>query len=157
VLVFYRSIHTELALTLTSDESLGLHNVDWWQDHDLIEGQVSLQHVSSGVRFPLLVSLVPEATPTVPNNVFRGYALMSELPNGVFQIQGRCRDIAGNYTILGAVSVPQGNEREIDLKFAIADGIGRFPSPCRLELENHSNPLTIGFEQSNLAATFNSC
>jgi hypothetical protein len=119
---FSRSIFTELWITLSSNEQLGVLDSDYIEDYYEVDGQVSFYNVDTGTRVPILMNeLTPDPTPSVAHDVFTGYITLSSIPNGVYQVQGRVRDILGNYTILSAVDTPLGGERLITLQFEVGE------------------------------------
>jgi hypothetical protein len=118
---FPRSHFTELQITLTSNEVLGILSSDYLEDYFGVDNQITLRH-ESGTRYSVLMNEVISETPSIPHDVFTGYASLSVLPDGDYFIEGRVRDIAGNYTILGAVDSPIGNERLIVLSFTVTGG-----------------------------------
>ena len=116
---FYRSDFTEIWIRLTSGETLGILDTDYLEDYFGIDGQVTLHHLSSGERFPIVMAEQTDQTPGVPHDVFAGYRYLSDLPDGDYQVEGRVRDLNGSYSILSAVQNPYGGETVILLQFRI--------------------------------------
>ena len=120
---FYRGNFSQLWVTLRSDEVLGELSGDYLEDYFGNAGQVSLV-LPDNTRVPLLMSEVVSDTPEIPHDSFTGVVELSGLANGHYAIQGRVRDVIGNYTIIGAVENPFGSERVISLEFDIVPGFG---------------------------------
>lgn len=125
-MVFYRSEFTELWITLRSDEQLGLLDVDYLEDYYGTNGQITLYHPASGQRFSVLMVEVPSDTPSIPHDSFVGYRLLSDLPDGNYEVQCRVRDRWGNYTIIGAFQGASGGERLIELALEIRPGFAHY-------------------------------
>lgn len=124
---FYRRTFEEFWLTLKSNEVLGLLDGNYLEDYFGVDGQVSLLHVNSGIRFPVQMLEVFSDTPNVAHDSFKGFRNLSDLPDGEYEVQARVKDTLGNYTIIGAVAAPFGNERIINLPFSIVDGVPVVP------------------------------
>ncbi len=120
--VFYRGIFSEIWITLASNETLGILDSDYIEDYFGVDGRVSLYHPASGQRWPILMQEVLDATPEMDHDVFQGWIGLDELPDGDFSIQGRVKDIYDNYTVMGSVDEPRGDERIIQLVLRIAHG-----------------------------------
>ncbi|MBL4781659.1 MAG: hypothetical protein JKX92_05400 [Porticoccaceae bacterium] len=118
----YRGGMTTLWLTLQSNETLGILDSAYIEDYFGNDGQVSLYHIASGTYYPVVMITQPAQTPTIGNDVFIGSYLFSLLPDGVYQIRGRVRDISGNYTILSTLQTPTGGEGVQTLGLTIASG-----------------------------------
>jgi hypothetical protein len=58
---------------------------------------------------------VMETNPTT----FKGNYLLSNLSDGIYRVEGRIKDLQGNYTILSEVVVPLGTETVRELQFHI--------------------------------------
>lgn len=116
---FYRGLFTEMWVTLRSDEVLGVLDSDYLEDYFGTDGQVTLRY-QDGTFYNVLMNEVPEETPGVAHDVFTGPVDLSIIPDGIYTIQGRVRDIIGNYTILDEVENPIGDERVINLTFTVA-------------------------------------
>lgn len=123
--VFYRQNFSQLWIKLQSNEALGVLDSDYLEDYFGVDGQVSLLHVPTGQRFAVLMVEVPQETPAVPHDVFQGYRFLSALPDGEYQVQCRVRDVLGNYTVVGDVASPRGDERRIALSFEVRPGAPR--------------------------------
>ena len=158
MLIFYRSLYHYLVLTLKSGESLGILDTEFLEDYNGQDGQVTLKNVATGVRTSVLVTSVPLDTPGVDNDVFKAVVPLTLFPlNGLYYLEGRCRDIAGNYTILTAVANPLGTELVIPLEFSIQSYPTVFPKigPF-MNGSLESNPkvqTTLGLN-SNLVGVF---
>jgi hypothetical protein len=118
-MIFYREQYAEIELVLSSLEPLGILDTDYLEDAAGVDGYISLHHLASGARVSVPMSPVGSSTVN-----FRGFALLSSLQNGVYQIRGRVRDQWGNDTILSAVDNPAGGERVLELGFEIRAGAG---------------------------------
>lgn len=116
---FYRGQFTELWITLSSNEVLGVLDSDYIEDYFGADGQITLRHENDSF-YTVLMNEVPEDTPGVAHDVFTGPLDLSTVPDGVYTIQGRVRDVIGNYTILNEVENPFGDERIINLTFTVA-------------------------------------
>jgi hypothetical protein len=125
--IFYKSTFTDLYITLSSNEVLGVLDSSYVEDYFGTDGYISLLHVSSGQRFSVALGHLPLVTPTIPFDVFRGSIAMSSLPAGEYQIQGRVRDVIGNYSILSAISSPLGIEQTQVLTFTLIDTLAQIP------------------------------
>ena len=118
----YRAQFSTLWITLQSNEQLGLLDSDYLEDYYGNDGQVTLHHIDSGIDYPVLMLHVSEETPEIPFDVFRGQTSLAILPNGDYEVRGRCRDLAGNYTILSAFESPLGTEAVSAQLFNILQG-----------------------------------
>ena len=49
-------------------------------------------------------------TPGIPHDAFKGVVDLSLLPDGLYRVEGRCRDTLGNYLILSEIQSPLGTE-----------------------------------------------
>jgi hypothetical protein len=116
---FYRGPFTELWITLRSDEVLGVLDSDYLEDYFGADGQVTLRY-QDGTFYTVLMNEVTEETPGVAHDVFTGPVDLSTIPDGIYTIQGRVRDVVGNYTILDEVETPLGDERIINLTFTVS-------------------------------------
>jgi hypothetical protein len=121
-MIFARSQFSEIRITLRSNEVLGELDQSYIEDYFGTGGQVSLCHLATDTKYPVLMGEVTDSTPNVPHDVFRGFASLENLPDGAYEIQGRVRDLTGNYTILGEVSNPIGTERIVHLRFSVVPG-----------------------------------
>ncbi len=121
-MIIYRGGMTTLWIKLQASEQLGLLSSDYLQDYFGNDGQVTLYHVESDTSFPLVMSEVVTESPTIPHDVFQGPIGIDTLPDGNFEVRGRVRDTADNYTILSAVQSPAGGEAIAVLAFEIKPG-----------------------------------
>jgi hypothetical protein len=115
--LFLRGSFQELWLTLTSDEPLGLLDTGFLEDWSGQDGQVSFLHTLTEKRFPVPMTAVPAASQVN----FQGRIGLSALPNGLYAIQGRVRDLAGNVTVLSDYHAHAGPDRILPLGFELAD------------------------------------
>lgn len=118
----YRGDMTVLWVTLQASEELGLLSSDYVQDYFGNDGQVTLHHIDSAADFPVVMVDVPLTTPEIPHDVFTGSYSLALLQDGDYEIRGRVRDIAGNYTILNSVQVPLGGETVQPLLMTLLSG-----------------------------------
>ena len=114
---FFRGTFQELWLTLSSDEPLGILDTDYLEDWSGRNGRVSLFHIPTSQRFSVPMAPVPSDSRVN----FKGWIALPGLPNGLYSIQGRVRDILGNTTILGDYHIPEGSERVLCLDFDLAN------------------------------------
>lgn len=121
-MVFDRENHDSLVVTLTANEPLGILDTDFVEDYFGVDGQVTIYNTSSLVRTALVMVAVPGETPGTPDDIFRGQKLLSLLPDGDYEIQGRVRDVVGNHVILGDFQTPTGGETTLVLSFSIESG-----------------------------------
>lgn len=127
-MIVYRTQGDDLEITLQSDEELGILDTGYVEDFDGVDGQVSLFHVLSSTRYPLVMNEVLAETPLVDHDVFLGTTPLAPLPDGIYQVQGRVRDVYFNYSILSDFSAPVGGENVVLLEFEIRDGVP-YPPP----------------------------
>lgn len=120
--IVYRGQLTTLWVILQSNEQLGLLDSDYLEDYFGNDGQLTLHHVESNTDYPVLMIEQVTDTPIIPHDVFRGQVSLAGLPSGTFQVRGRCRDRAGNYTVVSAVQSPIGDEQVVSLWFQLAGG-----------------------------------
>jgi hypothetical protein len=118
---FYRSQYTELWITLSSDEVLGVLDSSYIEDYFGVDGQITLRH-ENGTPYTVLMNELSSETPNIPHDVFTGLADLDSIPDGNYYIEGRVRDVIGNYTILHAVENPLGSERVLNLQFKVVEG-----------------------------------
>ena len=79
----------------------------------------------------MLLFELPGQTPVIPHDVFQGQSTLASLPDGDYEVRGRCRDVAGNYTILSSVQTPIGGEQVLPMDFEIRPGSGlHYPMPA---------------------------
>lgn len=98
---FYRKNFSEIWIRIISNETLGLLDSSFVQDYDGIDGQVTLRNLDSGQKYTVLVSEAVEETPEKPHDILVGFYSLASLPDGNYEVQGRVRDKAGNYSIVG--------------------------------------------------------
>jgi hypothetical protein len=110
MLTFYRHNYTELVITLRADSSLGLLDGDYIEDYFGTDGQLTLYNVEANTRTPILIEEDVEETPSVLHDVFVAVIDLSTVVDGLYRIEGRIRDTAGNYSILSEVQTPLGFE-----------------------------------------------
>jgi len=117
---FARASYTQLWLKIRSDETLGILDSDYLEDYNGVDGQITLHHVATVTDYTVLMSHVPGETPTIPFDVFQGvYSPLADLPDGIYELRFRCRDVMGNYTIVNSVQNPFGGERILSLNLEI--------------------------------------
>ena len=119
---FYRNAFSELWITLSSNEVLGVLDSDYIEDYFGVDGQITVRH-ESGTPYTVLMNAVPEDTPSIPNDVFTGFLDLPSVPDGLYTIQGRVRDVIGNYTILNEVETPFGGENVMTITFIISSDV----------------------------------
>lgn len=147
---FPRANYSQVAITITANEELGTPDPNYLQDYNGNDGLLTLLHEATGVRYPLLMGEVPAETPDIPHDVFRGYFMLTGRPNGLYWLQGRIRDVAGNYTILGAIANPNGTERILEIGIEVTAGIG-IVKTIWLKLEGlNSVPVCLSFPAPHL-------
>jgi hypothetical protein len=132
---FFRGTYSTIWITLRSDEPLGFLDSSYLEDFDGIDGYISIYHPATLQRWSIPMVDLPTETPLTPHDVFRGGIALSSLPDGGFEIQGRVRDTAGNYKIIGAVSSPIGGEGVQSLTFKIVAGLGVILELCPLRID----------------------
>ncbi|MBL4838398.1 MAG: hypothetical protein JKY34_12560 [Kordiimonadaceae bacterium] len=120
----YRGAFATLWITLQANEALGILDADYLEDYFGNDSQVSLYHIASDTHYPVLMLDQPLVTPLIPYDIFKGQMAMASLPDGAYQVRGRCRDVGGNYTILSAVQSPLGGEQVLAMEFNIQPGQG---------------------------------
>jgi hypothetical protein len=129
--IVYRGSFSSLWVTLQSNEQLGILDTDYLEDWAGNDGQVTVHHVEGATDYPVLMVEQPAQTPGTANDVFRGQIDLDAVPDGNYEIRGRCRDIVGNYTILNSVQSPVGGEQVIAMGFEIKAGAGlNYPMPA---------------------------
>lgn len=124
MVIFYRQNYSQITLNIASNEELGVLDTGFVEDFNGVDGQLSLLHVATSTRYPVPVSAVPAVTPSIPNDQFRAILSLAGLPDGDYQLQGRVRDVIGNYTILGSFATPSGGERVLAVELRINPGFG---------------------------------
>lgn len=121
---FFRGTYAQMFIEIRSNEQLGVLDTGYVEDYNGVDGQLSLYHVESGVRYAIPMTSIVEETPDVPNDFFRGALDLSVLPNGIYRLQGRVRDVVGNYSVINAFADSSGSERIINLDLNILPGAG---------------------------------
>ena len=145
-MIIYRGAFATLWITLQSNEQLGILDTDYLEDYAGADGQVTVHHIEGATDYPVLMINQPGQTPGTPNDVFTGQLVLATLPDGNYEIRGRCRDLAGNYTILNSVATPIGDEQVLVMTFEIKPGSGLYyPMPASSLL------LRPGFSGPDLA------
>lgn len=122
LVVFPRASFNNVVLTIKSNEELGILDSDYVEDYFGVDGFMTVRRLSDDFRDSIPMIPVPEETPGINNDVFRGTFDISSMPNGFYELEGRVRDIMGNYTIFGAVQNPIGGENVTTLTLQIVDG-----------------------------------
>ena len=121
-LVFPRGNYTNMLLTLKSSEELGVLDSHYVEDYDGVDGYMTLKRLSDSLRVSYPAVAVPDETPAIPNDVFRITVPLASTINGFYELEGRVRDLIGNYTIFGSVAVPIGGEDITTLTLEVVDG-----------------------------------
>jgi hypothetical protein len=114
---FYKSTFSQVTITVTSNEVLGILDTDYIEDYYGVDGQITIYHTATNTRYPVLMTAI------VPELEFRGYFSLTGKPIGGYQIQGKVRDKIGNVTVIGAVSTGQVTNA-VDLELVILEGDG---------------------------------
>jgi hypothetical protein len=109
-LTFSRQDYTELWIKIVSNESLGILDSDYVEDYFGVDGQLTLLEISSGTRIPIPMTEDLDTSPTIPHDVFVGMIDLTVLADGLYRVEGRVRDVLGNYRILSEVQTPLGGE-----------------------------------------------
>ncbi len=122
MIAFYRSSFTAMFLRLTSNEELGILDSDYLEDYFGNDGQISLYHVATDTRYPVVMTELPAETPAIDHDVFQGMITLTSIPDGLYQLQCRVRDTGGNYRIIGAVQSPIGGEDVSTIELDIRSG-----------------------------------
>lgn len=120
--VFPRGTYTNMLLTIKSSEELGVLDSDYVEDYDGVDGFMTLKRLSDSLRVSFPAVAVPDETPQIPNDVWRITVPLASVDNGFYELEGRVRDIIGNYTIFGSVAVPIGGEDITTLTLEVVDG-----------------------------------
>lgn len=142
----YRGQFSTLWITLQSNEQLGILDSGYLEDYYGNDGQVTLHHVDTGTDYPVLMTEVVATTPEIPHDVFRGQVDMASLPDGDYQVRGRCCDIVGNYSILSSVETPAGDEvLQIGLEIRAGQGL-------KYQIDTGAGLARAGFSAGQMAA-----
>ena len=118
-MIVFRGSFTTLWITLQSNEELGLLATDYLEDYFGTDGQITLHHVEGPTDYPVLMIEQPAQTPGIPNDYFLGQIPFASIPDGNYEIRGRCKDVVDNYSILNSVQSPLGGEQTIIITFEI--------------------------------------
>jgi hypothetical protein len=129
MLVFYRSTFTELWITIQSNEPLAPLDSGYVEDYFGVDGQLTLYNVDTNSRTPVLMSEDTGETPSIPHDVFTGMVDLTLVPNGNYRVEGRVRDVIGNYRILSEVQTPFGGEAVTLYEIIITEGLVVVVSP----------------------------
>lgn len=121
-IVFPRGVFSDMLLTIKSSEELGVLDSAYVEDYDGVDGYMTLKRLSDSLRVSYPAIAVPDETPQIPNDVWRITIPLSSIDNGFYELEGRVRDLVGNYTIFGAVANPIGGERTTTLTLEVVDG-----------------------------------
>ncbi len=121
-IVFPRGVFTDMLLTIKSSEELGILDSAYVEDYDGADGYMTLKRLSDDFRASYAAIAVPDETPAIPNDVWRITVPLASIDNGFYELEGRVRDIVGNYTIFGSVANPIGGERITTLTLEVVDG-----------------------------------
>jgi hypothetical protein len=109
-LVFHRTGFDELWITITSNETLSVLDTAYVEDYFGVDGQLTLHNMTTDVRTPFVMTEDIDETPLTPHDVFIGVVDLTGLPDGTYRVEGRVRDILGNYRILSDFFDPLGTE-----------------------------------------------
>lgn len=120
--VFPRGNYTNMLLTIKSSEELGVLDSGYVEDYDGVDGFMTLRRLSDSLRVSYPAVAVPDETPQIPNDVWRISIPLASINNEFYELEGRVRDIVGNYTIFGAVANPIGGEEITTLTLEVVDG-----------------------------------
>jgi len=107
---------TWLDLVIDSDEELGVLDTLYLEDYYGIDGHLTLYLQGGGQEFDIVMSEVAGGGP-FDHDHFEGTRDATVMPLGTYEVRGRVRDVAGNYTILTAFQNPIGGERVLNLLF----------------------------------------
>lgn len=132
---FLRLNYSDLWITLSSNEALGILDSDYIEDYFGVQGQISLRNVTSGVRVPVLMNELTSETLEIAQDVFSGVVPLASLADGLYEIEGRVRDVVGNFLILTQVQNPYGTETVLLLQLFIDEafsGVIVFIGPFNL-------------------------
>jgi len=122
--VFYKENYSDLTVRLSFTEELAILNTDYIQDYSGVDGQILLYRLSDGSNWPLAMTHVPAATPTVDFDVFEGTITLNTIPDGRYELRGRVVDTLGNYTIISAINpaLVIGGERIVNVQIVVVPG-----------------------------------
>ncbi len=120
MLVFQRRNFTELWIKIQSNEVLGILDSDYIEDYYGIDGQLTLYRIDTEERTPVMMNEVTDETVSIPHDVFTGFIDLTTTPNGEYRLEGRIRDLLGNYRVLSEVETPYGTEDVTDFVIRIS-------------------------------------
>lgn len=120
--ILYRANFTTMTIRLQSNEELGILDSGYLEDYFGNDGQITLYHIDTDTSYPILMVEQPDETPEIPFDVFVGIRSLASLPDGDYEIRGRCRDVVGNYTIMNSINNPLGTENTTELLLTIKTG-----------------------------------
>lgn len=116
--IFYRDSSNNLGFVFKSDETLGILETDYFEDFYGIDGQLTIR--SQATSSELVLTLIPSTN--LPKTEFYGWIPVASLPNGDYTVEGRCKDVVGNYTIITAFQNSIQAQSRVLLGFSIKDG-----------------------------------
>ncbi len=120
--IFPRGNFTDMLLTIKSSEELGILDSGFVEDFDGVDGFMTLRRLSDGLRVSYPAIAVPGETPGIANDVFRITVPLAPIVNGLYELDGRVRDLVGNHTIFGTFASPAGDEDITTLTLEVVDG-----------------------------------
>jgi hypothetical protein len=123
-IAFYRNNFSLLWIDIRSNEQLGILDTAFIEDYNGVDGAVTLVRLSDDYAYSVPMSAVPGQTPETPDDYFRGSIALNTLPDGIYEVRGRVKDLAGNYSVMGSVASPLGTERIFDMQIRIISGSG---------------------------------
>lgn len=121
-IVFPRGSFTNMLLTIKSSEELGILDTAFVEDFDGVDGFMTLKRLSDDQRVSYAAVAVVDETPGIDNDVWRITVPLVSVVNGLYELEGRVRDLVGNHTIFGSVATPLGGEDITTLTLEIVDG-----------------------------------
>ena len=108
-----------VGVTLTSNEELGVLDSGFLEDYYGADGFVTLRHVATMQDFTVKMDPLYDATPEIDHDVFQGFARLKYMPDGLYELRFRCRDVAGNYIISNGFQNPRGDEKLVHMNLRI--------------------------------------
>lgn len=117
MIIFYRGSYSQAVITVQSNEVLGDLDTSFVEDYYGNDGQLSFYSLSAGTRSPFLVNWIDDT-----RTAFRGWLPLSIINDGVYELQGRVRDVVGNYTILSDYFDIAALGQKYTLAFEVAAG-----------------------------------
>jgi len=121
-IAFARGNFTSAQISIKASEELGLLDTDYVEDYDGVDGYMTLRRLSDDLRVSFPAVAVPAETPDVDNDVWRITVPLASVNNEPYELEGRVRDIIGNYTIFGSVATPIGGEDIESLSIQFIEG-----------------------------------